>query len=130
MPSASSLLALLADPAFGQLRRSLEIYYQDAGRTAAMDGLYATFVHAGDLAFDIGAHVGDRIGRFRGPGARVVAVEPQPLCARAIRALYADDPEVTLLEAACASRSGPLRLSINAANLSVSTASEAFVRAA
>ena len=36
-----------------------------------------------------------------GSGARVVALEPQPLCARAIRAIYAGDDGVTLLEAAC-----------------------------
>ena len=66
-----------------------------------MDALYARFVRAGDLAFDIGAHVGDRIGSFRRLGARVVALEPQPLCARAIRAIYAGDADVTLVEAAC-----------------------------
>ena len=60
-------------------------------RDAAMDALYARFVRAGDLAFDIGSHVGDRIGSFRRLGARVVALEPQPLCARAIRAIYAGD---------------------------------------
>ena len=32
----------------------------------------------GDLVFDIGAHVGDRVAAFRRLGARVVAVEPQP----------------------------------------------------
>ena len=54
-----------------------------APRDAAMDALYARFVRPGDLAFDIGSHVGDRIGSFRRLGARVVALEPQPLCARA-----------------------------------------------
>ena len=43
-----------------------------------MDALYARFLRAGDLAFDIGAHVGDRISSFRRLGARVVALEPQP----------------------------------------------------
>ena len=74
---------LRADPAFAPLRRSLDVYYGDPARDAAMDALYARFVRAGDLAFDIGAHVGDRIGSFRRLGARVVALEPQPLCARA-----------------------------------------------
>ena len=35
------------------------------------------------LAFDIGAHVGDRTAAFRRLGARVVAVEPQPAAMRA-----------------------------------------------
>ena len=75
-------------------------------RDAAMDALYARFVRPGDLAFDIGAHVGDRIGSFRRLGARVVALEPQPLCARAIRAIYAGDDKVTLVEAACGAQAG------------------------
>src|SRR5689334_8182720 len=101
---------LRADPAFAALRRSLDVYYGDAARDAAMDALYARFLRPGDLAFDIGSHVGDRIGSFRRAGARVVALEPQPLCARAIRAIYADDPRVTLLEAACGETAGTVTL--------------------
>ena len=58
--------------------RSLRIYYGDRTRAAVMQRLYAEFVHEGDLVFDVGAHVGDRIASFRRLGARVVAVEPQP----------------------------------------------------
>jgi FkbM family methyltransferase len=122
--------ALYQDCAFAPLARSLETYYGNASRDAAMDGLYQRFLAAGDLAFDIGSHVGDRIGSFRRLAARVVALEPQPLCARAIRALYGDDAAVMLLEAACAARPGRLLLKINSANPTVSTASPAFVAAA
>src|SRR5260370_7380550 len=101
MPIAARLSALRGDPAFAALRRSLDVYYGDAARDAAMDALYARFVRPGDLAFDIGAHVGDRTGSFRRLGARVVALEPQPLCARAIRAIYPADHPVTLLHPAC-----------------------------
>ncbi len=89
MPVSTAIQVLRADPAFASLRRSLDVYYGDAARDAAMDALYTRFLRAGDLAFDIGAHVGDRTGSFRRLGARVVALEPQPLCARAIRAIYA-----------------------------------------
>ena len=58
--------------------RSLRIYYGDRRRAAAMDRLYGNFVRPGDLVFDVGAHVGDRVASFRRLGARVVAVEPQP----------------------------------------------------
>jgi FkbM family methyltransferase len=122
--------ALRADPALTPLRRSLDVYYGDARRDAAMDALYARFVKPGDLAFDIGSHVGDRIGSFRRLGARVVALEPQPLCARAIRTIYADDQGVTLVEAACGAQSGKLTLRINSANPTVSTASADFISAA
>jgi FkbM family methyltransferase len=120
---------LRADPALTPLRRSLDVYYGDAQRDAAMDALYARFVKPGDLAFDIGSHVGDRIGSFRRLGARV-ALEPQPLCARAIRTIYADDQGVTLVEAACGAQSGKLTLRINSANPTVSTASVDFISAA
>ena len=125
-----AIAALRADPAFASLRRSLDVYYGDAARDAAMDALYARFVRAGDLAFDIGSHVGDRTGSFRRLGARVVALEPQPLCARAIRAIYAGDDGVTLLEAACGEHAGTVTLRVNSANPTVTTASRDFVAAA
>jgi hypothetical protein len=113
--SSAIVSALRTDPAFARLRRSLDVYYGDAPRDAAMDKLYARFVQPGDLAFDIGSHVGDRIGSFRRVGARVVALEPQPLCAQAIRAIYAGDREVTLIESACGATPGKLTLQINSA---------------
>ncbi|WP_231605169.1 FkbM family methyltransferase [Micromonospora sp. HK10] len=122
--------ALKTDPALAELRGSLERYYGDPARDAAMDAFYAPLVRPGDLVFDVGAHVGDRLGSFRRLGARVVAVEPQPLCARALRALYARDAQVTVVEAACGARPERLRLHLNSANPTVSTASARFVRAA
>jgi FkbM family methyltransferase len=121
---------LKRDPAFASLSRSLAVYYGDGPREAAMDALYIRFVRPGDLAFDIGSHVGDRIGAFRRLGARVVALEPQPLCADVIRALYGDDPDVTLFEGACGPASGRLKLHVNSANPTVTTASRDFVKAA
>jgi FkbM family methyltransferase len=128
--SSEVVSTLRADPAFAPLRRSLDVYYGDAPRDAAMDRLYARFARAGDLAFDIGSHVGDRIGSFRRLGVHVVALEPQPLCASAIRAIYAGDDGVTLIESACGASSGTLTLQINSANPTVSTASSDFIRAA
>jgi FkbM family methyltransferase len=127
---AQRIAALRDNPAFADLNRSLEIYYGDPARDAAMDRLYARFLSAGELAFDIGSHVGDRVGSFRRLGARVVALEPQPLCAEAIRAIYAGDPAVSVVEAACAARPGQVMLRINSANPTVSTASAEFVAAA
>jgi FkbM family methyltransferase len=121
---------LRRDPAMASLKRSLDVYYGVAARDGAMDGLYQRFVRQGDLAFDIGSHVGDRIGSFRRLGARVVALEPQPLCAKAIRTIYAGDLDVTLVEAACGPKAGALTLHINSANPTVTTASTEFVKAA
>ncbi|QLQ40449.1 FkbM family methyltransferase [Micromonospora robiginosa] len=112
------------------LRRSLDFYHGDPAREAALDAFYAPLVRAGDLVLDVGAHVGDRLASFRRLGARVVAVEPQPLCARVLRALHAGDDAVTVVEAACGATTGPVRLHVNSANPTVSTASPGFVRAA
>ena len=127
---SSRLAALRTDPSLAGLARSLDVYYGDAARDAAMDRLYGTLVRPGDLAFDIGSHVGDRIGAFRRCGGRVVALEPQPDCARIVRVLYAGDDAVTLIESACGAEPGRLSLHINSANPTVTTASRAFVQAA
>jgi FkbM family methyltransferase len=110
--------------------RSLRIYYGDKERRTAMDRLYGRFVRPGDLVFDIGAHVGDRVAAFRRLGARVVAVEPQPALVRTLRLLYGRDPNVTIEDAAIGSRSGFVELSLNIDNPTVSTASPDFVAAA
>ncbi|TCR69928.1 FkbM family methyltransferase [Bosea sp. BK604] len=112
------------------LSRSLRVYHGDAARNAAMDALYGNFLKPGDLAFDIGAHVGDRTSCFRRLGARVVALEPQPGPARALRLIHGRDPQVTLIQAACGDREGSVALRINSANPTVSTASAAFIGAA
>jgi FkbM family methyltransferase len=127
---SSVLKALRADPAMAPLRRSLDAYYGDPARDAAMDALHARFVAAGDVAFDIGSHVGDRIGSFRRLGARVVALEPQPLCVAAIRRLYGGDDQVTLVPAACGATPGTVTIHLNSANPTVSTVSPRFIEAA
>ena len=76
--------------------RSLRIYYGDKRRAAAMDRLYGDFVRPGDLVFDVGAHVGDRVASFRRLGARVVAVEPQPAMVRVLRLLYGRSKSVAI----------------------------------
>lgn len=121
---------LKADPRFAALRRSLDVYYGDVEREIAMDALYARFVGKGSLAFDIGSHVGDRIASFRRLGARVVALEPQPLCFEALSQIYCCDGAVRLLNSACGPRPGTLTLHVNSANPTVTTASPEFVRAA
>lgn len=110
--------------------RSLRIYHGDAARRITMDRFYRTLVEPGALAFDIGAHVGDRVSCFRRLGAKVVALEPQPGLARAIRLIHGRDPDVTLIEACCSDRVGSVSLRINSNNPTVSSASAAFIAAA
>jgi FkbM family methyltransferase len=110
--------------------RSLRIYYGDRKRAAAMDRLYGNFVRSGDLVFDVGAHVGDRVASFRRLGARVVAVEPQRAMVRALRLLYGRDRSVAIEAVAVGGQPGRARMLINADNPTVSSVSSAFVEAA
>lgn len=110
--------------------RSLRIYYGDRSRAAAMDRLYAGFVRRGDLIFDIGAHVGDRVASFRRLGARIVAVEPQPAMVRVLRLFYGRSADVAIEAAAVGSEVGTTRMMINVDNPTVSTASHEFLNAA
>ena len=110
--------------------RSFRIYYGDRRRAAAMDRLYGSFIRSGDLVFDVGAHVGDRVASFRRLGARVVAVEPQPAMVRALRLLYGRSASVAIEALAVGREPGRARMLINADNPTVSTVSPAFVEAA
>jgi len=110
--------------------RSLRIYYGDAGRRAAMDRLYGVFVRPGDLVFDVGAHVGDRVGALRRLGARVVAVEPQPALVATLRLIHGRDRAVAIEPVVIGRHQGAIELRLNLANPTVSSASDAFIRAA
>ena len=95
-----------------------------------MDRLYEQFVKPGDLVFDVGSHVGDRIGAFRRIGARVVACEPQPALVKTLRLIYGRDKSVTIEPVAVGRSAGQIELKINVDNPTVSTASDDFVKAA
>lgn len=110
--------------------RSLRIYYGNRRHGPAMDRMYAQFVRPGDLVFDIGAHVGDRIAAFRRLGARVVAAEPQPALVKTLRLIYGRDANVTIETTAIGRQPGEVELSVNIDNPTVSTASGDFIAAA
>lgn len=110
--------------------RSLRIYYGNRERRDAMDALYRRFLRPGDLAYDIGAHVGDRVSSFRRLGARVVAVEPQPALVFILRLIFAFDRNVTIESAALGRKIGNIELKLNPPNPTIATASKEFVEAA
>ncbi len=95
-----------------------------------MDRLYGSFISQGDLVFDVGAHVGDRVASFRRLGAHVVAVEPQPSMVKVLKVLYGRSPAVVVEPMAVGRNSGTIDILINIENPTVSTASRDFVTAA
>jgi FkbM family methyltransferase len=119
----------MSGPDARAIARSLRIYHAP-GRGPALDRFYARFLAPGDLAFDVGAHVGDRAACFRRLGARVVAVEPQPRLARLLRLIFGRDPEMLRVAALVGRTPGQAVLRVNSANPTVATASDAFVAAA
>ena len=103
--------------------RSLGIYcgWHQQPRTPRWTALYRRFVKRGDLVFDIGAHVGDRVASFRRLGARVVAVEPQPaLRATCCGMFYGRDSNVAIERSAVGRSTGDVRLMLNTDNPTVS----------
>ncbi len=111
------------------IARSLRIYYGSRDHHERMVDLYGLFFGAGDLVFDIGSHVGDRIGAFRALGARVVAVEPQPAAFRWLKLRYGRDTDVRLVQVAVSDAPGSIPFHVNLANPTVSTASAGFIEA-
>jgi FkbM family methyltransferase len=95
-----------------------------------MDRLYGSFVRRGDLVFDVGAHVGDRVASFRRLGARIVAIEPQPALVGALKLIYGRKSDVAIEACAVGRALGTTALMINRDNPTVSTASRDFVGAA
>ena len=95
-----------------------------------MDRLYGRFVRRGDLVFDVGAHVGDRVASFRRLGARVVAVEPQPALVKVLKLFYGRRADIAIEAVAVGRAPGATSMMINTDNPTVSTASPAFVSAA
>lgn len=112
------------------LLRSLRVYRCDKGHARALDAMHRKFVASGDLAFDIGAHVGDRTASFRRLGAKVVAAEPQASCARVLRWLHGRDSGVKIVQTAVSDREGKLSFQVNSKNPTVSTLSREFMDAA
>lgn len=88
--------------------------------------LYGQFVGSGDLCFDIGANLGNRVRCFRTLGARVVAVEPQALCLRALRKEFDRDQDVVIVPAAAGPVQGRATLRTSAVHV-LSTLSSSFM---
>jgi FkbM family methyltransferase len=109
--------------------RSLRIYYGGQRDRAAMGRLYGQFIKPGDLVFDVGSHVGDRIAAFRRLGCRVVACEPNPSLVTMLRLIYGRDKTVKIVPVAVGRTAGEIELKVNLDNPTVSTASDDFVKA-
>ncbi|MEZ4619711.1 MAG: FkbM family methyltransferase [Caldilineaceae bacterium] len=111
------------------LARSIVIYYGNPIKLRRMRHFYAQFIKPGDLCFDIGAHVGNRLWIWSQLGARVVALEPQPLCMALLRRWYGKRAGVVLLETAVGATAGEATLWISERTPTVTTLSQEWIAA-
>jgi FkbM family methyltransferase len=109
------------------INRSLVTYYGPVWRRGRMEAFYRQFLQAGDLAFDIGAHVGNRVRIFRRIGARVIAVEPQPDFVAVLRLLYGRDQDVLIEASGVAAGPGEGRLHLSTRTPTVSTFADSWM---
>jgi FkbM family methyltransferase len=119
------LLPLLGS---GGLLRSYAVYYLVPGKSFKMRSLYDEFLRDGDIAFDIGAHLGNRIRVWREMGVRVIAVEPNPECLAFLSGLYGSDDGVVIVPAASGAESGRGRLYVDPRNPTLATVSSRWIR--
>ena len=109
------------------IARSLVIYHGQPGRQRRLRRFYAQFLAPGDLAFDVGAHVGNRVRAWRALGVRVVAVEPQPDLVMVLRSLFGRDGQVVIRDQAVGAHPGQASLRIATATPTVSSLSPEWI---
>jgi FkbM family methyltransferase len=109
------------------LWRSILVYYGNPRKLRRMARFYAALIQPGDLCFDLGAHVGNRLHVWAGLGARVIGVEPQPLCLDLLRRWYGQHPQITLVGAAVGATPGEQMLWISSATPTVTSLAPAWI---
>lgn len=105
------------------LARSLAVYHGVPGRQRRIRSLYSTLVSPGDLAIDIGAHIGNHTRALARLGCRVIAVEPQPDFAALLRLMFSRTGQVSVIEAAIGRAPGRATLAVSDCTPTVTTVS-------
>jgi len=105
------------------LVRSLVIYHNPV-RSRPLRRFYRELLQPGDLAFDIGAHVGNRARAMRAAGARVVALEPQAPFSAFLRLTLPRD--IRLVEAAAGGAETMEQMAVSSRHPTVSSLKTGF----
>ncbi|MBW0117038.1 FkbM family methyltransferase [Pseudonocardia sp. KRD-169] len=103
------------------------MYHGIPGRHRRIVAFYGRFLGPGDVAFDVGAHVGSRVRAWRKLGVRVVALEPQPDCLTVLRLLFGRDDDVVIAPVAVGAAAGTARLGLSSATPTVSSMSPEWI---
>ncbi len=124
---------LLHSPFIDRFRTKRRIA-ADAKRIAARDtaeerswkAFYNNFISQGDLCFDVGANVGNRVKLFLQLGAKVVAVEPMVECSTELEKWYGQDSRLTIKRVAVGAAPGKCQMKLSSFHMT-STCSQDFV---
>jgi len=96
-------------------------YHQSEFHHKKRLSFFSQFIAPGDLVFDVGANLGQRAAIFRELGAHLVCIEPQESCVRTLRATYASDPEVVIVNKALGDSSGESEIMVSTRDHALST---------
>jgi FkbM family methyltransferase len=82
---------------------------------------------AGDLCFDLGSHIGNRVDALTSLSCRVIAVEPHPFLADYLRRRFSGNPDVVVDDRAVSDRAGEATLYWSPQYLTVSSLEAGWV---
>jgi FkbM family methyltransferase len=99
------------------------MYYGKPLGSKKLKFFYAGFIKPGMLCFDIGAHLGNRTTTWLKLGAKVVAVEPQPVCTAFLENRFSNNPFVHIVKKGVGQEPGLCTMRISSLNPAVSTLS-------
>ncbi len=88
--------------------------------------LYSGFLKPGDLCFDIGANLGNRLRGFRALGCKVIAVEPQASCIHELKRNFGSDAGISIIPKAAGKEIGKSILRVSSVHV-LSSMSENFI---
>jgi FkbM family methyltransferase len=88
---------------------------------------YKEFVSSGSLAFDVGAHLGNRTRTFLDIGAHAVAFEPQPVCAALLTSWFGNNQNVSLNFCSLGARDQNAELLISPENPTLTSVDSSWV---
>lgn len=100
---------------------------REAAERSLFQGFYRQFLSPGDLCFDIGANLGNRVRSFRALGCKVIAMEPQTTCFAALVKHFSIDSDVILINEAVGSLPGEMDLHVSRDHV-LSSFSEHFIQ--
>jgi FkbM family methyltransferase len=89
---------------------------------------YKSFLSPGEVCFDVGANIGNRVKILLKLGALVVAVEPQHECVMVLKAAFGRHPQFKLVAKALGEAEGHAQIMIGDAN-TISSLSKEWVTA-